>query len=349
MINFHLLFSSKNSSDYQHIIYDFTLIRNVLYRIVHNAKEQINEDKYKFTEFEIFKIIQHTNKYILWTKTLIDIDTYLEAVHDTFFSELNIGFKNKLSEIFQSKIFYPIDHEELETFGILFNIDNHIGNVTKLIKRYNFIEDQDYIKIKRNEENKYRPDIDYIPSEKLTTYYFTNNTFKKILLRSRNNDKYIDYYLLLERVVYYYNDYIHKAQDQIIKTGEIKFTKYEMISENEIYQLKNDNERLERQYEEINNTCFELRDKNDDLRGYEEMYDEESDKNIKLKKELKELKDNKEYNNEGLQKENDQLRKAIEKLHDKMNDFMDEIQDLELEIDRLKQENGEINTVQKED
>src|SRR5579872_6494897 len=100
MINFHQLFASKNFFYYQHIIYNFNLVHNVLYRIVHNVKEQTNDDNYKFTEFDIFQIIQHVNKYILWTKTLIDIDTYLEAVHDTFFSELNISFKNKLSNLF---------------------------------------------------------------------------------------------------------------------------------------------------------------------------------------------------------------------------------------------------------
>ena len=38
-------------------------------------------------------------------------------------------------------------------------------------------------------------------------YFLKPDTFKKVLIRSRNTNMYADYYLLLEKALKYYNEY----------------------------------------------------------------------------------------------------------------------------------------------
>jgi len=334
LIDFNKIFNPINEVHYGNIIKDHSLIRNVLYCILDDIYTQIKTKNYKFNEIEMFKILNHANKYIIDCKTLLDLDVYLYAVHDTFFSDMDISFKKSLEKLFYSKVHFPVDHIELQNYGILNHIDKNIGHIKTLLIQYNYIEGIDFIKVKRTEKNNYRKDVDYISNDKLTTYYFTTSAFKKILIKSKNTDKYANYYLLLERVHVYYNNYIHQAQKKIIENGRIEFNNYEFYSEKKIKHLELQKELLQNLNHELNETCDELSLQVHDLKDIEESFDEEVESNLELI--------NKVSNLEKLiqdDKSKDQLIIKLQKLYDlseeENDDLTIKIQELELKIDEL--------------
>lgn len=336
-IDFNKIFNPINEVHYGEIIKEHSLIRNVLYCILDDIYTQIKRKNYKFTEIEIFKILNHANKYIIDCKTLLDLDVYLYAVHDTFFSDMDINFKKSLEKLFYSKVHFPIDHIELQNYGILSNINKDISHLKRLIKTYNYIEDIDFIRVKRTEKNNYRKDIDYIPNDKLTTYYFTTNCFKKILIRAVNTDKYANYYLLLERVYVYYNNYIHQAQQKIIEKGRIEFNNYEFYSEKKIKHLELQKELLQNLNHELNETCDELSLQVHDLKDIEESFDEEVESNLELINKVSNL-EKLILNDKSKDKHIVKLQKLYDLSEEENDDLRTQIQELELKIDDLNNE-----------
>ena len=344
-IDFNKIFNPINEVHYGDIIKDHSLIRNVLYCILDDIYTQIKKKEYKFNEIEMFKILNHANKYIIDCKTLLDLDVYLYAVHDTFFSDMDISFKKSLEKLFYSKVHFPVDHIELQNYGILSNIDKNTGHIKRLIETYKYIEGIDFIKIKRTEKNNYRKNIDYLSNDKLITYYFTTTCFKQILIRAVNTDKYAKYYLLLERVYVYYNNYIHQAQQKIIEKGRIEFNNFEFYSEKKIQNLELQKELLQNLNHELNESCDELYLQVHDLKDIEDRYDEEADSNLELISKVSDLESKIKDD-----KSKDKLIIKLQKLYDLSeednDDLRTQIQELELKIDELNDEIENLKNVE---
>ena len=228
----NVLFKSVINKSYY--LKDDQLFEQILLRIIKRIKLQ-TPDNYIFSDYDIIKIVNFANQSMHQFNKLLDLDKYFYCIHKTFYSDLDISFKNDLFNLIYSDIRYPVDHMQLQKYGILSIADKKISDVTRLIETYKYIEDIDFIKVKRTEKNNYRKDIDYIPNDKLTTYYFTPQCFKRILLKSSNNI-YINYFLLLEQIYNFYKDYIIQMQFYIIKNRglTIKFAEINPFILNEL-------------------------------------------------------------------------------------------------------------------
>ena len=90
---------------------------------------------------------------------------------------------------------FCIDADLLKQYGILSNMSSS-SHTLKLLVRANAIKGRDYI---THEEN-----IDKVRKVK---YFLTPTFFKKLLIRTVSTDQYADYYLLLEKSVYFYQIY----------------------------------------------------------------------------------------------------------------------------------------------
>jgi len=138
--------------------------------------------------------IEEFNKKLVDDKSQITIIDYVKQINDLYF-HIDISFIDDFMDLVD-KDECCIDHNLLHKYGIT-QLTGGSGDVKKIIERNDGIEGTDYM-LNRSQT----------ASERTQTIYVLHPTFfKKILIRSRNTDKYADYYLLLENAVKYYNHY----------------------------------------------------------------------------------------------------------------------------------------------
>jgi hypothetical protein len=344
---FENAFNQCNEVHYNELINGNNLIENILFCIIEDLGVSKN---YEFTDFEIMKIIKHTNKYLIKCGYLINNEEYLFSIHKIFYKHLDINFKQVFDLLLEAKVKFSVPHDYLYYFKILekqFN-NNNIeinSNINRLLTKseFKYIECKDYIKVKRT-ENKYINNVDYenINDKRMTTYYLTSDAFKKILMRSTNTDKYCDYFILIERVFTYYKDYIIKGQEIIKEKGEIRFNKVLKDNENFEIKLKQQtfmNKLLQKKNEDYENEINEKELELFYLKDIEDKYfDEEfENKNLQkaIKKKEKEL-DEKDKLIEYLNDENNKLKEVNLYLEGENDDLHNQLNELEMQMEELQ-------------
>ena len=133
--------------------------------------------------------IEEFNKKLVDDKSRITIIDYVKKLNDLYF-HIDISFIDDFMDLISKKECF-IEHELLLKYEI-YKFANGSSDMKKVLEQNNAIEGSDYIK--------------RINSDRII-YVLHPILFKKILIRSRNTDKYADYYLLLEEAVIYYNEY----------------------------------------------------------------------------------------------------------------------------------------------
>jgi len=144
--------------------------------------------------------IQAYNQKLVNEDEVITIIEYVKKLNNKFY-HIDIPFIDDFIELVDKEGF-TISHELLFKYGIT-SMTGGTGDVKKIIERNDGVEGVDY----------------ELSQLAYSLSYLLNPTFfKKILIRSRNTDKYADYYILLEKAVKYYNDYqLLKLQNKIDK------------------------------------------------------------------------------------------------------------------------------------
>ena len=133
--------------------------------------------------------IKDFNQMLVDEKIDISIIDYVIEINDKFFN-IDISFINDFMDLVD-KDECCINHELLFQYGITQLTAGSI-DVKKIIERNDGILGSDYMVSQLAER---------------IIYVLHPTFFKKILLRSRNTDKYADYYLLLEKCIKYYCEY----------------------------------------------------------------------------------------------------------------------------------------------
>ena len=126
--------------------------------------------------------------------TIID---YIKEINKRFY-QIDIDFIDDfINMVGSSECCIP--HDMLFKYGVLTDHDSQ--DVKRLLNQYNFLEEKDYSIVSRNVAGN-------LKGGRPTNKYLLNpKVFKKCLIRSLKNQKYADYYLLLEDCVNYYNEY----------------------------------------------------------------------------------------------------------------------------------------------
>jgi hypothetical protein len=240
---------------------------------------------------EEYKTIDEFNIYLISNKINPNIIDYVKDINKIKYS-IDISFIDDFIELV-SKDECCIHHNMLVKYGVLTsnNISTHIK---RILEQNSFQENEDY---QLSNVGELRPQGGTSTKK---VYYLHPRAFKKCLMRSKNEKKYADYYLLLEEAVKYYTDYqlelnkryIIKYKDKINKQKEIILEKDDNIinlrndiqelikkndeTSNEVKQLLKINKRLDKQSrileDKLNDTNFKLDDVKEDL----------TDANIKL-------------------------------------------------------------------
>ncbi len=157
-----------------------------------------------------FANIIEFNNYISNNLIEYDINTYFTKIHELFNNNVDISFMRYFLSLIDKKDKFYVEHQKLIEYGIIKERKDNT-NIKRIIQNENF---------------KFKEDIDYIVSLNVegnlkggrpsNSYKMKPHVFKMCLIRSKNENKYAKYFLLLEECFYYYKDYQIKYQSKII-------------------------------------------------------------------------------------------------------------------------------------
>lgn len=104
----------------------------------------------------------------------------------------------------------------LKKYGIS-ELSNGSNDVKKQIKNSNLIEDVDYLVCRLADQSDTSRGIKYS-----NVYMFHPDGFKKLLIRSKNTNKYTNYYILLERCIKNFNDYQNQINETMLRHKDVR-------------------------------------------------------------------------------------------------------------------------------
>jgi hypothetical protein len=175
--------------------------------------------------------INEFNDELVNNLTKIDLFDYFNQIHSKFYKNIDISFMEYFLSIIDKRDEFCIEHDKLIEYGV-FNSKRSSDildriNSLKLVENKHFllrnVPQQDFIK-KHGGNNKKK-------------YTLTPYSFKLCLIKSKNTNKYADYYLLLENIFYYYTTYQTNYQNKIISLRDNNIIKLndkidELLKEN---------------------------------------------------------------------------------------------------------------------
>ncbi len=154
---------------------------------------------------------------------MVAMNAFMMRYRESFCPDLDLTFMDYFLELSkrENRGQFIVHHEKLFEYGI--TIDAQSSRAKEKVDVLKFVKDVDYRLTKVREPVKQGGVVTK------NVYHFTPLAFKKILLAARpharheiNVDRYRDYYLFLEEVVGYYNEYqqLHKDRRNAMLTSE---------------------------------------------------------------------------------------------------------------------------------
>lgn len=162
-------------------------------------------------------IIEYNNTLI---NNVINIDLidYFKEIHNKYYKDINVSFMSYFLEICNNCDEFIIDSNKLKKYKII--TTGRSNDIKECLHRMELIENMDFIVRNVPQQEDISRGIRYVKEYKLTPY-----AFKLCLIRSKNTKIYANYYLLLEKVFKYYNDYKNEYNKQLIHLKDIEITK----------------------------------------------------------------------------------------------------------------------------
>ena len=150
--------------------------------------------------------IQEFNVKLVQDNIDITIIDYVKKINDMFYN-IDISFIDDFVDMVNNDDFI-IHHNMLDKYDVIKITDT--SHVKRLFQQHDFEDGVEYISM---------PTC----SGGLINYFLKPNFFKIILIRSKNTKKYAEYYLLLEKTLYHYNQYEKlKLEHRINEINKIK-------------------------------------------------------------------------------------------------------------------------------
>lgn len=138
------------------------------------------------------KKIKTFNFNLIKFNSYYDINTYYRLIHNNFFNAIDIDFMDFYLSIIENENTFIIDSNKLVELGIFDTLEI----IPVYLELNGLVVDVDYqIKISQNEENQ------------TEIYVLTADAFKLCAMSSPKTNKYRQYYLLFEKVHYFYIHY----------------------------------------------------------------------------------------------------------------------------------------------
>ncbi|ETL77326.1 hypothetical protein L917_21735 [Phytophthora nicotianae] len=118
--------------------------------------------------------------------TKISVDEFFKRVHDQFYPDKNISFMEDFLTLAEYDGKFIVHYTKLVEYGVV--VTTLANSMQVLTKQLKLVESKDFV-------------------ERKGLYFLTPEAFKKCLLQKVNSAKYVEYYLLLERIFALYTMY----------------------------------------------------------------------------------------------------------------------------------------------
>ena len=206
-----------------------------------------------------FNTISEFNTYLSDNLKNLKLNDYFKEIHSKFYSELDISFMDYFLELINKKDEICIEHQKLIEFGVInTKRSNHIK---ECIEKFNAIENTDY-KVLTTECSAVKRVGRGGANGNKKEYKLTPKLFKLCLMRSIKENKYANYYLLLEECYYYYQEYQIMYQNVLLSGKDTKIDNLNKKIDELLNYGKESNEKLNETNEKLN----EIHDQNEDLK-----------------------------------------------------------------------------------
>lgn len=151
-----------------------------------------------------FNTISEFNKYLSDKLRKVNLNEYFSLIQSQFYSNLDISFMDYFLELITKKDEICIAHQKLIEYGIIKTKNSN--DIKDCILKFNAIENIDFECLTTDRSAVKRVGRGGANGNK-KEYKLTPKLFKLCLMRSIKENKYANYYLLLEECFYYYQEY----------------------------------------------------------------------------------------------------------------------------------------------
>jgi hypothetical protein len=174
-------------------------------------------------ELQEFNNMEEVMKYIVYKEDfMFTFEDYMRYIKNKFKPKMDLSFMKYFMEICEKQNEFCIHHIKLKEYGVITNIDTS-AKIQRCLDQSNLIKDEHYLVSNVGHQDKCHG------GSNKKEYYLTPDAFKICLGRSKNEIKYMLYYVFLEKCVYYYDKYnnikIEKDRELERKMYEIKMEK----------------------------------------------------------------------------------------------------------------------------
>ena len=202
------------------------------------------------TEIEKYQKAIEYNDYLIDNDIDYTLEEYLNDANEKFY-KYDISFMKEFMDLV-NRVDFCIHHEYLIKYGIVDVKKKDSGKILQNLKARNLNEGEDYLVTKVSDLRKQGG------TSTKNVYMLTPDAYKKCLMGSANTKIFANYFLLLEKIIKYYNLY----QLKLNKLERVKLSKK---LDEVLVELKKSNNKLDTLSIENNKQTEELKEIKDIL------------------------------------------------------------------------------------
>jgi len=203
-----------------------------------------------------------------------DVNDYFKLVHNKYYKNINIEFMEYFLSLIPQEDTFCVEQEKLQEYKVINNIDTS-QKILRSLEKFNLKENLDY-----RVANVGQPVQQGGVSIK-KVYTLTPYAFKLCLIRAKNSFEYADYYLMLEKVFYYYREYQNQYQTKLLSMKDDKIDEQTKKIDELLKETKGQTKQIEELLnygrttnEKLDEVQEELQETNEKLDDVQEHFDD---------------------------------------------------------------------------
>lgn len=189
-----------------------------------------------------------------------DLNVYFYTIHSEFYKNVDISFMDYFLSLISKKNEFCVDHIKLQEYKVI-NTEKS-SDILRALEQFNLVENTDYLM--HNVAQQLPSGTKYSKEYKLTP-----KAFKLCLIRAKNSKAYVNYYLMLEEIFYYYKEYQTEYQNILlsIKDDNIdRLNKKVDEQSKKIDDLLNYAKDTREELDDLDDKLYDLNEKVDDFK-----------------------------------------------------------------------------------
>jgi uncharacterized protein YoxC len=220
-----------------------------------------------------YATIQEFNIYLSDNLKNIKLNEYFNLIQYQFYPELDISFMDYFLELIPKKDEICIEHQKLIEYGIINT--KRSNDIKDCLEKFNAQENIDFECLTAEGSAVKRTGRGGANGNK-KEYKLTPKLFKQCLMRSIKENKYANYYLLLEECFYYFQEYQIMYQQILLSGKDKKLDEMKQTIDKQSAQIDEllgyakktveQNEELKETVDDMNETVEDMKDNMEDMK-----------------------------------------------------------------------------------